>query len=151
MPDNEYRAEQHIKHHTKTQCSGIEDVWFVPYTYGKRIKHKVSAGKKGHQTDQPYHLAVFDMNDQRECRDAQHKNGNNESKLDIIANAVSYATLLENHIHKEDNVIFNFAKRALSKEILKTVDKQCMEYEENSKDVIKENLDILTYLEEKYI
>ena len=81
----------------------------------------------------------------------KHKNGNNESKLDIIANAVSYATLLENHIHKEDNVIFNFAKRALSKEILKTIDKECMEYEENSKDVIKENLDILTYLEEKYI
>ena len=81
----------------------------------------------------------------------KHKNGNNESKLDIIANAISYATLLENHIHKEDNVIFNFAKRALSKEILETVDKECMEYEENSKDVIKENLDILTYLEEKYI
>ena len=81
----------------------------------------------------------------------KHKNGENEAKLDIIANAISYATLLENHIHKEDNVIFNFAKRALSKEILETVDKECMEYEENSKDVIKENIDILIYLEEKYI
>ena len=81
----------------------------------------------------------------------KYKNGDKEAKLDIIGNSISYTTLLENHIHKEDNVIFNFAKRALSKEILKTVDKECMEYEENSKDLIKENLDILTYLEEKYI
>jgi len=81
----------------------------------------------------------------------KYKNGDNEAKLDIIANAISYATLLENHIHKEDNVIFNFAKRALSKEILETVDKEFMEYEEKSKSAIKENIDILTYLEEKYI
>jgi len=81
----------------------------------------------------------------------KYKNGDNEAKLDIIANAISYATLLENHIHKEDNVIFNFAKRALSKEILETVDKEFMEYEEKSKSEVKENIDILTYLEEKYI
>ena len=81
----------------------------------------------------------------------KYKNGDNEAKLDIIANAISYATLLENHIHKEDNVIFNFAKRALSKEILETVDKEFLEYEEKSKSEVKENIDILTYLEEKYI
>ena len=81
----------------------------------------------------------------------KHKSGDKEVKLDIIGNAISYATLLENHIHKEDNVIFNFAKRALSKEILEVIDKECMEYEENSNEVIKENIDILTYLEEKYI
>ena len=81
----------------------------------------------------------------------KHKNGNNESKLDIIANSVSYATLLENHIHKEDNIIFNFAKRGLSKQLLELVDKECMEYEQNYTELIKENMDILTYLEEKYI
>ena len=81
----------------------------------------------------------------------KYKNGQKESKLDIIANAISYATLLENHIHKEDNVIFNFAKRGLSEEILKAIDKECMEYEENNKEVIKKNIDKLTYLEEKYI
>ena len=81
----------------------------------------------------------------------KYKNGQKESKLDIIANAISYSTLLENHIHKEDNVIFNFAKRGLSEEILKTIDKECMEYEQNYTELIKENMDILTYLEEKYI
>ena len=81
----------------------------------------------------------------------KHKNRDKEAKLDIIANAVSYATLLENHINKEDNVIFNFAKRALSKEILEIVDKECIEYEAKYKQLIKENIDILTNLEEKYI
>ena len=81
----------------------------------------------------------------------KYKNGQKESKLDIIANAISYSTLLENHIHKEDNIIFNFAKRGLSKELLELVDKECMEYEQNYTELIKENMDILTYLEEKYI
>ncbi|MBQ6632156.1 MAG: hemerythrin domain-containing protein, partial [Romboutsia sp.] len=64
---------------------------------------------------------------------------------------ISYTTLLENHIHKEDNVIFNFAKRALNEEILKSIDKECNKYEEEHYDIIKENIDILTYLEKKYI
>ena len=81
----------------------------------------------------------------------KHKNGDNEAKLDIIANAISYATLLENHINKEDNVIFNFAKRGLSKDIIEIIDKEFMEYEQKSKSEIKENIDILIYLEEKYI
>ena len=81
----------------------------------------------------------------------RYKNEDTEAKLDIIANAVSYATLLENHIHKEDNVIFNFAKRALNEDILKSIDKECIQYEEEYYNIIKENIDILTYLEEKYI
>ena len=81
----------------------------------------------------------------------KYKNGNKESKLDIIGNSISYTTLLENHIHKEDNVIFSFAKRALNEDILKSIDKECNKYEEEHYDIIKENIDILTYLEEKYI
>jgi len=81
----------------------------------------------------------------------KYKNGNKESKLDIIGNAISYTTLLENHIQKEDNVIFNFAKRALNEDILKSIDKECLKYEEEYYNIVKENIDILTYLEEKYI
>ena len=77
----------------------------------------------------------------------KYKNGNKEAKLDIIGNAISYTTLLENHIHKEDNVIFSFAKRALNEDILKSIDKECNKYEEEHYDIIKENIDILTYLE----
>lgn len=78
------------------------------------------------------------------------KDGNEEAKLDIIANAISYATLLENHIHKEDNVIFSFAKRKLSEDILKAVNEECYKYEKENSHTREENIGILETLEEKY-
>lgn len=81
----------------------------------------------------------------------KYKDGDNEAGLDIIANAISYATLLENHIHKEDNVIFNFAKRSLNEDILQVIDKECFEYEEKNSSIREENIGILNSLEEKYI
>jgi len=55
--------------------------------------------------------------------------GDEEAKLDIIANAVSYTNLLYRHIEKEDNVVYKFAQRGLSKETLKELDEQCEKYE----------------------
>ena len=81
----------------------------------------------------------------------QLKNGNKEAKLDVVANAISYATLLENHIHKEDNVIFTYAKRTLDEKLLKSIDKECFEYEEKNSITREENIGILNNLEEKYI
>lgn len=81
----------------------------------------------------------------------KYKNGEEESKLDIVANAISYATLLENHIQKEDNVIFNFAKRSLKEDIIKIIDVECFKYEEENSSVRKENIVKLNSLEEKYI
>lgn len=78
------------------------------------------------------------------------KDGNEEAKLDVIANAISYATLLENHIHKEDNVIFSFAKRKLSEDILKTVNEECYKYEKENSHTREKNLGILKTLEDKY-
>ena len=81
----------------------------------------------------------------------QLKNGNKEAKLDVVANAISYATLLENHIHKEDNVIFTYAKRTLDEKLQKLIDKECFEYEEKNSITREENIVILNNLEEKYI
>ena len=81
----------------------------------------------------------------------KYKNGDNEAGLDIIANAISYATLLENHIHKEDNVIFNFANRSLKEDVWQVIDKECFEYEEKNSSIREENIGILNFLEEKYI
>lgn len=47
----------------------------------------------------------------------QYENGNKTRKAYIIANALSYATMLEEHINKEDNVLYAMAKRLLSKEV----------------------------------
>ncbi|WP_455538067.1 hemerythrin domain-containing protein [Terrisporobacter sp.] len=80
----------------------------------------------------------------------KYKNGEEEAKIDIVANAVSYATLLENHINKENNVIFNFAKRSLKEDIMKVIDEECFDYEEKNAFAKEENIDILNYLEKKY-
>ena len=79
------------------------------------------------------------------------KQGNEEAKLDVIANAVSYTTLLDNHITKEDNVIFTYAQRALDKELLKVINEECFEYEEKNINTREENIGILNTLEDKYI
>ena len=122
------------------------------FLFNKMVEHLGQAGKNAitHGMLVEHDLGRLYIKNLSEAL-ANYKNDNKEAKLDIIANAISYATLLENHIHKEDNIIFNFAKRGLSKELLELVDKECMEYEQNYTDLIKENMDILTYLEEKYI
>lgn len=75
------------------------------------------------------------------------KSGDEEAKLDIIANAIGYSDLLERHKTKEDNVIYKFAERQLSKEIMEQIDKEALEYEEKNKKVKEENLLILEKLE----
>lgn len=79
------------------------------------------------------------------------KAGDEEAKLDVIANAISYTHLLERHIDKEDRIIYKFAQRELSKEILDIVDIECIEYENNNIDIKHKNISILENLENKYI
>lgn len=79
------------------------------------------------------------------------KQGDNESKLDVIANAISYTHLLERHIDKEDRVIYKFAQRELEKNILLEIDKECVEFEEKNKEQKERCLLILNRLENKYI
>ncbi len=77
------------------------------------------------------------------------KNGDNEAKLDVIANAISYTHLLERHIEKENKVVFTFAKNKLNKEVLKSIDEECIIYEDNNKQNREKCLDILIELENK--
>ncbi len=53
----------------------------------------------------------------------------------IIANSIYYTHLLERYIDKEDRVIYKFAQRVLSKEILEEIDKDCIKFENKSKDI----------------
>ena len=79
------------------------------------------------------------------------KEGNEEAKLDIIANAISYTDLLTRHADKEDNVIYKFAERELNKDILDIIDKECVNYEDENTTVRDENIKILEDLEKKYL
>lgn len=51
------------------------------------------------------------------------EDGIEESKIDIIANAIAYTDLLYRHISKEDTAIFTFAKKSLKDEIHQEIDK----------------------------
>lgn len=81
------------------------------------------------------------------------KGGNEESKLDVIANAVGYADLLTRHIGKEDEVVYTFATRKLSTEVLDDVNKQTEDFEQRAE---KEGtqvfyMELLEKLESKYL
>ena len=78
------------------------------------------------------------------------KNGDEEAKLDVIANAISYTHLLERHIEKENNVIYKFAQRELKDEILKEIDIECLKYEEENEDVKKKYIKVVKDLEKKH-
>lgn len=60
------------------------------------------------------------------------KNGDDESKLDVISNAISYTNLLKRHIDKEDNVIYTFANKQLSSDIINKVNIQSEEFEKKA-------------------
>lgn len=81
----------------------------------------------------------------------KYQEGNEESVIDIVANAISYTNLLERHIDKEDNVIYKFGQKQLNDEILKEIDIKCIAFEEENKILRKGCLDILGRLEKKYL
>lgn len=80
------------------------------------------------------------------------KAGDEEAKLDVIAEAVSYTHLLTRHIDKEDNAAYPFARRGLSEETLNVIGHECgaFEQEQEGKGVQKHYLQILERLEKKY-
>lgn len=75
--------------------------------------------------------------------------GDDESRLDLIGNAVSYCSLLNRHIDKEDNVLYKYALNNLAPESLKELNDDCIEVE-NKSDIVK-YIDTLNYLENKYM
>ncbi|ABS40098.1 hemerythrin domain-containing protein [Clostridium botulinum] len=79
------------------------------------------------------------------------ENGEEEAKIDIIANAVSYTDLLYRHIEKEDDVVYKFAERNLSKETLKKLDEDCkrIEKEAREKGIQDKYKNLIHELEEK--
>ncbi len=81
------------------------------------------------------------------------KSGDNEAKVDVIANAISYTHLLEKHIEKENNAAYTYAVRQLPEETLRKIDEECKAYEsESAKDHVQDRyIGILKELENKYI
>lgn len=80
------------------------------------------------------------------------KAGDDISRLDIIANAISYTHLLKRHIEKEDTVVYSFAKRQLSPEILEKVNQETEDFEKTAagSNIQTYYQELVAALEKKY-
>ena len=80
------------------------------------------------------------------------KAGDEMSKLDVIANAISYTHLLKRHIGKEDTVVYTFAERQLPADILEKVNRETEDFEAaaNEKGTQQYYTKLLDSLEKKY-
>lgn len=59
--------------------------------------------------------------------------GDDEARLDVIANAVSYTHLLHRHIQKEDDVVFKYAQNNLAKVTLDKIDAEGEKFEQEAR------------------
>ena len=81
------------------------------------------------------------------------KSGDDESRLDIIANAIGYANHLARHIAKEDAVVYTYAAKNLAPEVLERIDKQADLFEEEASKLGTQAhyIELLGRLEAKYL
>lgn len=61
--------------------------------------------------------------------------GDMDSRLDVIANAISYAHLLNRHIDKEDGVVYQFAQKNLPQETLTELEQECSAFEQSPAEI----------------
>lgn len=81
------------------------------------------------------------------------KADDDESRLDVIANAIGYANHLSRHIAKEDTVVYPFAEKQLAPEILAQINAQTdvFEAEAEQQGIPAYYLNLLEELESKYL
>jgi hemerythrin-like domain-containing protein len=83
---------------------------------------------------------------------ARLKAGDDEGRLDIIANAIGYGNHLTRHIEKEDAVVYTFAEKKLATEVIDRINKQTDEFEEEARKQGTQvhYIELLEELEGKY-
>jgi len=81
------------------------------------------------------------------------KDGDEESKLDVISNGVGYANLLTRHINKENDAVYKYGETNLSKEIMEEVNNKTEEFEKEAEKlgIQKYYMESLANLEKKYL
>ncbi len=81
------------------------------------------------------------------------KEGDEESRLDVISNAVGYTNLLTRHIAKENEAVFSFGETNLPKEVMEQVNFKSEEFEKEAEKqgTQKYFIAILEEMEKKYI
>ena len=75
-------------------------------------------------------LARLHVMELENALNAYEKEKTPENKLDIIANAVGYCYLLKRHVDKENAVVYPYAKKNLSADVMKQLDEEAVRYME---------------------
>ena len=75
-------------------------------------------------------LARLHVMELEKAVEAYEKEPTPENKIDIISNAMGYYYLLKRHIAKENEVIYPYAEKTLSAEIMKELDEAVIPYME---------------------
>lgn len=81
------------------------------------------------------------------------KDGDEESKLDVISNAIGYTNLLKRHISKENDAVYSFGETKLPKEVIDEINLKTEEFEKEAEKngTQKYFIDILENMEKKYL
>ena len=81
------------------------------------------------------------------------QSGDDESRVDVIANAISYTHLLTRHIAKENEVVYTFGERQLPQEVFKEIHQKTQVFEEEAmkKGTQEKYKALLEELERKYL
>lgn len=81
------------------------------------------------------------------------KDGDEESKVDVIANAISYTHLLNRHIKKEDDLIYPYGLKNLSNELIYEINSLTEKFEEEATvlETQQKYINMLEKLERKYL
>ncbi|MDR7871106.1 MAG: hemerythrin domain-containing protein [Tissierellaceae bacterium] len=82
-----------------------------------------------------------------------YEEGNDEARLDIIANAICYADLLDRHIEKENTAMYKFAENMLNDTSKSYIEDECKKIEEEAtaSGLQDKYLVMLDELENKYL
>ena len=80
------------------------------------------------------------------------RKGNDEARLDVIANLISYTDLLDRHIEKENTAMYRFSENSLSEEAKKYVETEAEAVEDKATEngVQDQYIKLLEELEGKY-
>lgn len=97
-------------------------------------------------------LGRFYINELEKALNRYAQNPDTETKLDILARTAQWSDLLTRHIEKENEAVYPFAQRGLSKDVLQKIDKEVHLFEIKAEQagIQKTNLHILRTLSEKY-
>ncbi|MFV0496837.1 MAG: hemerythrin domain-containing protein [Candidatus Fimivivens sp.] len=97
-------------------------------------------------------LGRFHLGELERALERYEATPNTQDKLEILINAGAWANLLQRHIEKEDQVVYTFAGRSLSEDILQRIDDEVTHFEAQAtkKGVQETALKLCQRLAEKY-